>query len=193
METLWPEEDPEPLANRLSVLLSTIRAVLDPQRRFEPDHFVRADRNSVGLDLANVDVDVERFLSHADTGLTLYRQARGEEATSVLELAASAYTGDFLEEDLYEDWAATLREEARAAYVAVARALAEIAASAGDHESALRYVLRILERDRYDERAHLDLVSILASAGRHGEARRAYEGYVMRMAEIAVEPAPFPT
>ena len=30
-EAMWPGEDPEPLGNRLSVALSTIRKVLDPR------------------------------------------------------------------------------------------------------------------------------------------------------------------
>jgi DNA-binding SARP family transcriptional activator len=50
----------------------------------------------------------------------------------------------------------------------------------------------VLSRDPYDERAHLQLVSALSAAGRHGEARRAYRAYSGRMAEIDVEPAPFP-
>ena len=32
MEALWPGEDPEPLANRLSVALARARTVLDPDR-----------------------------------------------------------------------------------------------------------------------------------------------------------------
>ena len=42
METLWPDDDPDRVANRLSVALTTVRGVLDPQRHFPPDHFVIA-------------------------------------------------------------------------------------------------------------------------------------------------------
>ena len=34
-EALWPGEAPGPVANRLSVALSTLRSVLDPARRFD--------------------------------------------------------------------------------------------------------------------------------------------------------------
>src|SRR4029453_14266575 len=40
IEALWPEEDPALCANRLSVALSTLRGVLDPERGFAADHFV---------------------------------------------------------------------------------------------------------------------------------------------------------
>jgi hypothetical protein len=42
-----------------------------------------------------------------------------------LTLAGAMYTGDFVEEDANDDWAIGLREETRAAYTEVARALAE--------------------------------------------------------------------
>jgi DNA-binding SARP family transcriptional activator len=56
----------------------------------------------------------------------------------------------------------------------------------------VRFLLRVLERDAYDEEAHLALVAAFADAGRHGEARRAFRAYRGRMDEIGVEPASFP-
>jgi DNA-binding SARP family transcriptional activator len=140
-----------------------------------------------------VPVDVEEFLAAAADGLE--RSARGErdEALALLAAAETAFTGDFLEDDPYEDWALSLREEARAVYLAVARTLARAAAEAGEHDLAVRYHLRVLERDAYDEEAHLGLVATLAAAGRHGEARRRYRIYGEQMGELGVEAAPFPS
>jgi DNA-binding SARP family transcriptional activator len=86
-----------------------------------------------------------------------------------------------------------LREEAQAGYIAVTRILADGAAGAGDADGATRYYLRILERDAYDEAAHVGLVRALLVAGRHGEARRRYGIYADKMEEMAVEAAPFPS
>ena len=190
MEALWPDDDATKLGNRLSVALSTLRAVLDPEKRFDADHFLRADKNAVLLE--NVATDVETFLEEAAAGLSLRERGRANDATERLEHAEAIYAGDFLEEDPYEDWAVALREEARTAYVRVTRALAEDTAAAGDDAGAAAYLLRILARDAYDEQAHLDLVGVLASGRRHGEARRAYRMYAERMAEIGVEPGTFP-
>ena len=109
-----------------------------------------------------------------------------------LSAAEAAYAGDLLEEDLYEDWAVAAREQARDMYVRVARCLAADAHAAGDHDGAVRFLLRVLERDAYDEEAHLALVLALVDAGRHGEARRAFRVYRGRMDEVGVEPASFP-
>jgi len=52
--------------------------------------------------------------------------------------------------------------------------------------------MRALETDPYDEPAHLELVRVLEAAGQRGEARRAYRTYIRRMAELEVEPTPYP-
>ena len=191
MESLWPGQHPAPLGNRLSVLLSTVRAVLDPDKRHDPDHFVAADRGAVWLEPEHVSVDVKGFLSTADAALVLRRDGHPD-AHERLAAAEASYTGDFLEEDAYEEWAIGIREECRAVYTQVVRALADEAAARGDTDPATRFYLRILERDPYDESAHFGLVTALEAAGRHGEARRCFRTYCARMDEIGVESAPFP-
>ncbi|MGH2790236.1 MAG: BTAD domain-containing putative transcriptional regulator [Actinomycetota bacterium] len=193
METLWPDEDPRKVSNRLSVALATLRAVLDPDKRFDPGHFVMADQHNLRVDLDHLSVDVENFLAYVDSGFELLRGGRDKaQGVDHLARAESLYAGDFLEEDLYEDWSAGLREEARDSYVKVARALAEMAAGRRDDEAAVRYLLRILERDAFDEQAYLELIGTLSSAGRHGEARRWYGAYSRQMEEIGIEAAAFP-
>jgi ATP/maltotriose-dependent transcriptional regulator MalT/DNA-binding SARP family transcriptional activator len=191
MEALWPGGDPAKLSNRLSVALSTIRAVLDPGRRFEPAAFIASSSDTVTLELGALELDVELFFAAADAGLALLRAGHADAARERLVAAEAMYAGDFLEEDAYEDWAAPVREEARAAYLEIAHALAEDAAEQDDPQAAQRYLLRALEKDPFDERAHLALVAALSASGRHGDARRAYRGYAARMHQLDVEPAPF--
>ena len=100
--------------------------------------------------------------------------------------------GEFLPEEPYADWAFTVREEARSTYLTIAGMLAEDDAATGDHESAARRYLRMLERDEFEERAHLGVVSAMSALQRHGTARRLYTTYATRMAEIGIEPATFP-
>ncbi|HVH51427.1 MAG TPA: BTAD domain-containing putative transcriptional regulator, partial [Gaiellaceae bacterium] len=192
MEALWPDQSPDKLAGRLSVALTTVRTVLDPEKKLDREHFVIGDKGTVRLDLAHLVVDVERFLVDAQSALAARRESPSPEATERLELVEALYAGDFLEEDAYEDWPVPLREEALAMYIGVARALAEDAGDSGDAAAATKFFLRILERDRYDEHAHLGLVSALVTAGRHGEAQRFYRSYCAGMEQIGVEAASFP-
>jgi DNA-binding SARP family transcriptional activator len=188
MALLWPEVDPAVAGNRLSVLLSTVRDVLQPQPVGEGP--LTTD-GSVSLNRARVSVDVEDFLTRATAALDADR-GREPGATAQLAAAVTAYTGDFLEEDPSPEWALGLAEEIRATHIALLRALAARLRDAGDTDAAVRYSLRVLEHDCYDEEAHLNLVGVLLDAGRLGEARRHYQGYVRRMREIDVQPRPLP-
>ena len=192
IERLWPDEDPAKAGNRLSVALSTIRGVLDPGRNHGSDHYLVAARESLALNLQHVEIDVDAFLSEAQSGRALLRSGDRRGGLDTLRSAEARYLGEFLEDHPYADWAIGIREEARAEFISIARLLAEADAESGDHDAAARWYMRILEQDAYDEPAHLALVHAMATAGRHGSARRLYRMYVARMAELEVEPAAFP-
>jgi ATP/maltotriose-dependent transcriptional regulator MalT/DNA-binding SARP family transcriptional activator len=189
MELLWPGVDPTVAGNRLSVLLSTVRDVLQP----EPagDGPLVATDGAVSLNRAQVRIDVEDFLTLANTAFDAYRAAEPD-ATTQLVAAVAAYTGDFLENDPYHEWASAIAEEVRAAHIALLRALTARLRDEGATDDAVRYTLRLLEQDRYDEEAYRTLIGVLFHGGRLGEARRHYQNYVRRMAEIDVRPSPFP-
>lgn len=191
IELLWPEEDPIRARNRLSVLLSTVRGVFRPGRHRMDGGPVASDGSAVWLDLKQVDLDVERFLAAAAVALDAHSLGQ-HDATAQLAAAEGQYTGDFLEDEPYSDWAAPARDEVRATYISVVRALAWRLREAGDTDGAVRCILRLLREDNYDEHAHLDLVRTLVDAGRLGEAQRRYQAYVRQMSEIGVKPQQSP-
>ncbi len=187
IELLWPETEPAVAGNRLSVLLSTLRDVLQPHPAGEGPLVTTG--GAVSLNRAQVSVDVDDFLTGATAALDADR-AREPDATARLAAAITAHTGDFLEEDPYQEWGAALAEEVRATHIALLRALSVRLRNVGDTDAVVRYTLRLLEQDCYDEEAYLNLVGVLFDAGRLGEARRHYQTYVRRMREIDVRPSP---
>jgi DNA-binding SARP family transcriptional activator len=189
IEALWPD-DTSRSGSRLSVALSTLRAVLDPGKAFDPDHFVVAEGDALRLRLEHVRVDVESFLAAAAAAVEAQQEGRPD-AIEQMAAAESVYRGDFLADDPYIDFCVALRERARSTFLQVVRLLAQAHLRADDSDSAARYLLRLLEGDAYDEGAYLDLVQVHQRAGRYGEARRAYHVYCGHMEEIGVEPAPF--
>ncbi len=189
-EALWPEENPEPLGNRLSVALSTIRKVLDPSRQHPPDHYLTADTRTIAVRPEHLDVDLIEFLRTADQGIDLMADGERSAAEGALRRARQIYAGDFLEEDLYEDWAVQAREEARSRLLMVLRLLARLADGRGDDELAVSYLGQLLEREPYDEDAWLALIAGQLRLRRHGEARRRYASYARRMGELTVVPVP---
>ncbi len=192
MELLWPGVDPSRSGNRLSVLLSTVRDVLGPAR--SGDGPLVTEGSAVQLDHAQVEIDVETFLDRAAGALDAHR--RGDpDALARLTAAEAAHTGDYLADDPYLDWVEPLAEEVKATYIGLLRALIgrlRGAPDADDVDEVVRYTLRLLGQDGYDEQAHLDLVEVLLDARRFGAARRRYQIYLRRMKEIGVEPRPMP-
>jgi DNA-binding SARP family transcriptional activator len=187
-ELLWPDDQPQRTGHRLSVLLSVLRAVLDPQRRWAADRYLRADAAGISLDLRHVTVDVEILLRDAAYAAELIRAGRPEHAREILAELDAGYQGDAFADDPYEDWADGLREQARATRLRVLRDLADLSHRAGDTEQAAGCLLRLLAADPYDEPAHRALVDVLRTAGRHGEARRAFDRWRRAMASIDAPP-----
>lgn len=191
---LWPDDAQDRLVGlrRLKVIVSMLRGVLDPDRDAPRAPVLLAEAGALRLDLSRVAVDVEDFLNQVAAAAALDRAGQPAEALDRWRAAEAAYLGDFCAEDAYAEWAAPLREQARLGYVQAAARVAQAEAAAGNHEQAARLWLRLLERDRYDERAHLALIRVLHRAGRHGDARRRYRGYAELMRELNVEPSPYP-
>ena len=160
IELLWPDElDPAPLPARLSVQLSTVRRLLGGG--------VIADRDSVRLDLGEVELDLADLLCALRDGDD--------------ERAATLYGGEFLPEDVYAEWAAAPRDRARRGVLA---ALARLAAQATDADIAVGHLQRALELDPFGVAEHEGLIKVLHDAGRLGEARRAHDRYASQMRDL---------
>ncbi|HEX8626844.1 MAG TPA: BTAD domain-containing putative transcriptional regulator, partial [Catenuloplanes sp.] len=187
-EVLWPDDDPTKTGHRLSVLLSIVRGVLDPDRVFPSDHYLLTDAASVALDVTHLRVDVVEFLGAVGHGRRLIDRDAAAEARTVLAAAVGDYRADVFEDEPDVDWAEPLREQARAAYLSALRMLADSHRAARSPAAAVDCLLRLLEKDPYDERAHRALVRTLVAGGQHGEARRAFGRYHEAMRAIAVRP-----
>lgn len=191
LEVLWPDAS-ERSARRLSALLSTVRNVFDPDKRHEPEHFINADHDTMWLVREHVELDVESFIAEAAEGRRYLAAGDRQKAHERLSEAAARYVGDFCADDPYVDWLAGIRELAKHTFVDTSFELAGLADAVGEHSEAIRHWLRILDVDPYDEDAYLGMIRSLLAQRRHGEARRAYRTYCARLAELDIEPAPFP-
>lgn len=161
IELLWPDADVDRqrLSARLSVLLSTVRRLLNGG--------VIADRDSIRLDLREVHLDLADFEQAVATGR--------------LDEVIALHMDVFLPEEAYADWAIERREWARSMAI---DALRRRASRPGHEIADLR---RVLDLDCYDVDAHVALIAALDAAGRSGDAQRSRERYAARMAELGVD------
>ncbi len=187
---LWPDQPYDKVSARLSTALSLARAALvgdDGDRDASP---IQTGGSTVRLALDRVEVDALAFRELAERGLRAVRDGAYDTAVQLLLEAEELYGGDLFEDEPDLPWAEDRRAELRSLYLSVARTLAELLRTE-DPEFAIRLLLRILDRDGYDEPAHLNLAVALLQAGRHGEARRRYRLYRDRMAELDLPAVPF--
>jgi DNA-binding SARP family transcriptional activator len=186
-DLLWPDDEPARTGHRLSVLLATVRGVLDPAKAWPPDHCIDADSSGLRLNLGAVVIDSERLLSEANHASALIESGDTEQAREVLTHVDELYRGEAFEGE-HEEWADGLREEVRAAWVRSMRHLATLLAREGRGHEAIGILARLLTIDPYDEQVHRRLVAGLVRAGRHGEARRAFDRWCKAMQEIDAPP-----
>ena len=149
-------------------------------------------RSGLSLDYARVTVDAEDLLRDSAHGVALSRAGDTDRARELLAEVDDAYAGDAFDDEPYEDWADGLREQARAGWLRAVRELAELSRSAGECDQAATCLVRLLAADAYDESAHRALVDVLVGAGRHGEARRAYDRWAAAMRSLDAPVPAFP-
>lgn len=188
-EMLWPGTREAP-GNRLSVALSHLRAVLDPAKEHPSDHYVLADRRSVRLDLRHVAVDVVAFLEASRSALEAARRDVPD-AERLLQAAAAMHTGELFGSDGGGDWVADITDEVESQGREVLRALSDRILMGDRPVEAVPWLARLLGYDPYDEPTYVALLRLLHSLGRHGEARRHYRTYVLRMRELDVPARPW--
>jgi DNA-binding SARP family transcriptional activator/tetratricopeptide (TPR) repeat protein len=183
-ELLWPDDDPAKTGHRLSVLLKTVRGVLDPEKAWPPDWYVASDLTGLWLDLGHATVDADQLIRDAAHAAHLLESGEVERAREILTDVDGRYRGDAFEDDPYQEWADTLREEARAAWLGSVRRLVTLHRRAKRAADAHGLLVRLLTADPYDEHAHRLLVQSLVRTGRHGEARRAFDRWTQAMRAI---------
>jgi len=121
-----------------------------------------------------ISTDVEEFDAHYEEGRRLEGAGRMEEAAAEYEEAIRLYRGDYLVEDLYEDWTMVERERLSNAYTDMLGRLAEAHMGAGRPQEGIRACYKALEKDRCHEDSHRLLMTCYARMGQRARAMRQY-------------------
>jgi DNA-binding SARP family transcriptional activator len=115
----------------------------------------------------------------ADMAQRLYRQA------------LSLYQGDYLEDNLYDDWCRDERERLRGLYLHALTAVARSALARGDAEEAAQHSLQALATDDCFETAYQLLIRAYLEQGNRVEALRVYERCAATLRqELDIDPMP---
>jgi DNA-binding SARP family transcriptional activator len=189
IDVFWPETDPETARPNLHQAIYSLRQTL--RRACIGSKPIRFENDCYSIDPAiTIRIDFLEFDACCKAGRQLESAGRLEEAILQYRSAESMYLGDFLEEDLYDDWAAAPREQYRMAYLTLAERLIEYYQQQGAYQASIEMCQKVLARDHCHEKAHFRLMQCYHSLGRRSWAARQYHACVKSLKdELGVLPS----
>lgn len=193
VERLWPNLSPEAALRDFKVALNALNRALEPAHA--PDAafaFIARDGASyrlrpeadLWLDAAEFEAECAHGLRHAD---------RGEEAEAIkhLQSALALYSGNYLPEALYDDWAGAERERLLSLFLRAADRLAGMLLEAANYTQTLDICARILALDPCWERAYRLQMLAYSRQGDRTLALRTFQRCAATLkSELGVEPTP---
>ena len=132
-------------------------------------------------------VDADAFLSLVSGALRA--ECQGQNPTALLEEAYALASGEFLEEDLYAEWAHGRRQTINGARQRVLFKLVDLSLEGGCVGRAEELLFSALEEDPADEDALCRLMMVLLEQQRRQEALQLYQYAEGAMREERTEPA----
>lgn len=190
MDLGWPDTSPEAARNNLNVAIYGLRQSLRQAGLSESTILYQEDCYLINPELT-IWVDVEAF------GVHVARARDAEEKNEMLaamreyRLAEALYTGDFLEEDRYEDWPLAQRQSLKETYMAVVQRLCHSYYEQGDFTACVAEAHKVLAADVCREIAHRWIMLCYAQQGQRYLAIRQYQVCVDALDnELGVEPSP---
>jgi DNA-binding SARP family transcriptional activator len=173
MDLFWRGADPDAARNNLNVAIYGLRQALRAGRPdfshilFQDDHYLLNPSMALW-------VDAEEFLEHCERGCTLEKEKRAAPAVAEYEVAEGLYQGDFLEEDLYEDWPMLQREGLRDSYLVILERLSRYYLESQRYAMCIHLCQKILAKDDCREDAHRRLMRCYCRQGQPYLALRQY-------------------
>jgi len=175
MGWLWPESNLKKARWSLNSAIHGLRKLLSGCSSSVSTNYVFLEdgyyRLSPGV---RVTTDVDDFDRHHERGRRLEKDRRMREAAVEYEKAIELYRGDYLIEDLYEDWTMVERERLANVYIDILGRLAVHYMEVGQHQESIRVCYRVLEKDRCHEDSYRLLMQCYARLGLRARALHQY-------------------
>ncbi len=179
-ELLWPASSVEQAANSFGKTLYLLRRALEPDLMTgKSSAHVSLDQDVLFLVPASIEIDADLFEMRAKhLQATMQSEMRKEQHLHMLDEFDSVlalYGGDYLPDDLYEDWAQRRRDRLRRLYSWLLEQAAQIAIAGAQGQQASEYLRALLEQNQTDESMHRELMLVYARMGRRSEALNQYQ------------------
>lgn len=177
MGWLWPDSSLKKARWSLNSAMCAVRKLLAEAPSARPaESYVLFEAGYYRLSpCVRVASDVQEFDASYRNGCYLEGAGQVWDAAGEYKRAIELYRGDYLVEDLYQDWTMVERERLSNAYVNMLWRLAVHYAESGQPQESIRACYRILEKDRCHEDSYRLLMRSYARLGLRCRALRQYQ------------------
>lgn len=185
IEALFPDLDPDKAIRNLYGRVSRLRHLLEPELERGGDSLFipKVKEGYYFSESASCWIDTEEFQKACEAARALEEAGRWTQALTTYQQAIELYRGDYLAEDLYEEWTLIPRERWRALYLESLERLAECQARLGQFHRAIEHCRCIIELEPYNENAYRQLMRYHYHAGEQKKALQAYQACVQALKE----------
>jgi DNA-binding SARP family transcriptional activator len=178
MGWLWPESNLKKARWSLNSAIHSLRKLLGGCSSSLSTNFVTLEDGHYRLSPAvKVWTDVGELDERYEKGRRLEKEGDVTAAAVEYEGAIGLYRGDYLIEDLYDDWTMVERERLSNAYMDMLGRLAVHYMETGQYQESIRCCYRVLEKDRCHEDSYRLLMRCYARLGLRGRALHQYRMY----------------
>jgi DNA-binding SARP family transcriptional activator len=172
-ESIWPGAD-YAIGASVRYYIHSLRRRLEPQRGSrEPSVFIAVGPGSYRLKLDHVVIDADEFEAEVTAGVARAEQDPQGAAVQI-ERGMAFYSGDFLADLPYAEWAMSERQHLHDLACMGLGCLAGIRIELGLFAAAAHALERLAAMQPYDEAVHRRLMELDIMQGRRSDAVRRY-------------------
>ena len=190
IEALWGEDPPSTSVSMIQAQVSRIRRLVGPGPAPDGGAQLSWDGSGYRLSPGSIRLDLAEFSALTEHARQAAAAGEATAACESYERALGLWRGQALEDiDVLRGHPAVtaLGQRRTAAVIEYSGA----AASAGLHDRVIAHLEALAARDPLDERAHAQLILMLAATGRQASALRMYQDLAGRLdSELGVRPGP---
>lgn len=152
-EELWPDMEEETVERDFKVALNALIKALEPERKARSSsYYILRQGSNYRLNLSTgIYLDVVEFEKTMEKGL---RSSDMDTAIPLLEKGYALYKGDFLPDNLYDDWVNEERERLRLLFLKGSDRLAHLYLETGHFQGAISIAEKIVVIDPLWESAY---------------------------------------
>ena len=190
IELLWPDNEDVDSMSNLHTAVWFVRRILTSKEKPGSESRLHYASGSYWLELSEGCLDLDLFEDHVHKSRQLMA-TNPEMALLHCESALELYRGDFLSEEIYDEWTISYREDYQELYFEIILRLAELRMSYRDDlHGAIEILRSAVKEDPFREELYQMGIKFYILAERHVDAVNLYKRYsTMLMDEFQLQPS----